>query len=118
MALLCSRPHARLVDWASRFIVASSRGLHTGTVDLERGDEIPAGTLDAYALQCEYELHRIELLSFAATDSSLREACARKGVSLDVTIISGDTSESVVPIQDAVSSAEATRPEPKHRRKK
>lgn len=118
MPLLCSRPHPHSVDWTSRFIVASARGLKTGAVDLERGDELPKGTLNIYALRCEYELHRIELVSFARTDSNLREACARKGVSLDETTISGDTSESGLPIQDAVSSVEATRPESKHRRKK
>ena len=80
--LWCSRPHVKDVNFeTSRFVVSSGSGLKLGDVCLEMGDEIPPGSLSAYALRCEYDAtRRIELLSFALTLPHLREACARRGV--------------------------------------
>ncbi len=106
MPMFCDRPHARQVDWTSRFIVASDRGLDLSTGHLERGDLVPLDALDNYTLRCEYELRRIELVSFARDfDTDLREACARRKVSVGATTDGVDDTESVAPIRDAVSTA-------------
>jgi hypothetical protein len=82
MPLLCDRPHPRFIDFdASRFVVAIA--LTLGDRKLERGEEVPSGALDAYTLRCEYETHRIELVSFAVSDPDLVMACASRGVSLE-----------------------------------
>lgn len=83
MPLLCDRPHARYIDFdASRFVVAIA--LTLGDKKLERGEEVPAGALDAYILRCEYEAHRIELVSYVREhDPDLVMACASRGVSLE-----------------------------------
>lgn len=87
--LLCSRPHARYVDFkTSRFVVGIWRGLNVGGSHLEMGDEIPQGVLSPDALQREYEAppRTIELLEYALTVPSLREACARRGVGTKATL--------------------------------
>jgi hypothetical protein len=83
MPLLCDRPHPRFIDFeASRFVV--SIALTIGADKLERGEEVPAGVLDAYTLRCEYEAHRIELVSYVREyDPDLVMACASRGVSLE-----------------------------------
>lgn len=83
MPLLCDRPHPAAVDYeTSRFVVNTASGL-LGPVLLETGDEIPRGMFDQRTLRCLYDLHRIEVFSYAAQLPDLREACARRGVVLD-----------------------------------
>ena len=88
MNLLCDRPHARFVDFkTSRFVVAKTRGMQLGDRKLEMGDEVPPGALNAEALRQEYEpwMANIETVDYARemADPTLREACARRGVSLE-----------------------------------
>ena len=79
-----NRPDERFVDFeASRFVVGADAGLPLLTGRLERGSEVPGDALDARTLRAEYKMHRIELTTYAATDPDLREACARRGVSLE-----------------------------------
>ena len=84
MQLLCDRPHPKVVDYdGSRFVVAAPAGLaFAGGLRLQRGDELPRGTLTARFLRLEYEAHHIELATYAATVPSLCEACAQRGVDL------------------------------------
>jgi hypothetical protein len=85
--LLCDRPPARFVDWTSRFVVCKGVGLTVGEKHLEMGDEVPAGVLSAEALRQVYDtpLALIQLIEFAWTIPPLREACARRGVTYDIT---------------------------------
>jgi len=85
----CARPHERFVDFDnSRFVVGKATGLNIPgekqLQHLEMGDEIPRGVLSAIALRQEYDtpLANIELIEFAMTRPELREACARRGVTL------------------------------------
>ena len=79
-----NRPDERFVDFeASRFVVAADAGLPLSTGCLERGSAVPKDALDARTLRFEYKVHRIELATYAATDPDLREACARRGVTLE-----------------------------------
>lgn len=85
-ALLCDRPHTRFVDYeTSRFVVTTCKGLTVPSGRLEFGDEVPAGALSPDALRQEYEppLRRIDLIEFAMRDPIFREACARRGVTLE-----------------------------------
>lgn len=73
------RPPLQLVNFAtSRFVVSTWRGLDLGDRKLEYGDELPADALSPYALRCEYDAHRIEVMEYAKTVPELREAYARK----------------------------------------
>lgn len=84
MTALCSRPHEKFVDfYAGRFVVCKWRGLELGHAKLECGDELPSGALSERALRLAYRARRIETVEYAATDPTLREACAQRGVSLD-----------------------------------
>jgi len=84
---LCDRPNARFVDWTSRFVVGKGVGLNVSGKHLEMGDEVPGGVLSADALRQVYDtpLALIELIEFAWKNPELREACARRGVTLDIT---------------------------------
>ena len=83
--MLTARPHPKAVDYgdASRFVVITPHGLDIAGVHYERGDALPAGALEPRFLRLEYSCHHIETFEHAATDPSLREACAHRGVSLD-----------------------------------
>ena len=83
--MLCDRPNPNTLDYNTlRFVVSRGIGLDVMGKHLEMGDEIPKGTLSAVTLRELYEFRPgIETLEFAMTDSTLREACARRGVSLE-----------------------------------
>ncbi len=83
--LYCSRPHPKGIDWAAtRFVVATWRGLDVDGKHLEMGDEVPPGSLPARSLAEEYAaMLRIETLDHAMTVPALREACARRGVAVE-----------------------------------
>ncbi len=87
LTLLCSRPHVKDVDFArARFIVSTVQGLLVDGIHLEMGDEVPPGALSAYALTSEYDAtRRIETIDHAMTLPHLREACARRGVTVEAT---------------------------------
>ncbi len=86
LQLFCDRLPASKVDFeASRFVVSTGVGLFVNGVHLLRGDLVPQGELSSYALRCEYEppLRRIETVEYAKSNSSLCEACAERGVTLE-----------------------------------
>jgi hypothetical protein len=89
LRLLCDRPRACDVDFnTSRFVVSKACGITVGDRKLELGEEVPKGVLSANALRMEYEppLSHLELLEYIwLSDPNLREACARRGVSFDIT---------------------------------
>lgn len=118
LRLICSRPHPKEVDFrSSRFVVSTAAGLLVSGTKLERGDLIPDGVLSETALRQEYEkpLARIELLEYAATDASLCEACARRGVDVSGVLADSDSCSAAlsaavslalpVPVEPAVSDA-------------
>jgi len=78
--LLCTRPLFRELDHGSaRFVVAKACGLTVNGQHLEMGQEVPPGTLNRYALECEYQtpLARIDELNYALTIDGLREQVER-----------------------------------------
>jgi len=79
-----NRPDERFIDFgAERFVVGADAGLRLATEVLPRGAEVPSDALDARALRQEYKVHRIELLSYAASDPDLRQACIKQGARFD-----------------------------------
>jgi len=67
----------------ARFVASTSRGMNLGDKKLEMGDEVPRGALDARALRLLYDVNRIETFEHASKLDYLREACARRGTSLE-----------------------------------